>query len=303
MPTIESLKSTLGFVALLALTWAVSSTSAQTLDGKFDVGGRHIRLACQGNGYPTVVIDAGLGTAPVEDNAWQQIASKTAAVTRVCLYDRAGLGGSDPNPKPVITSLDSAADLDRALEVAGLQGPFLIVGHSIGGLHAQVFASRYPSKVAGLVLVSSTYPDQSKIWLNLMPHPLDGEPKAITDARAFLTTVQSDPLKNRERLDIRQSGEQAQQLHSLGAKPVIVLSHSPKFRMAPGLAEPLAIKLEDATQQMQRQFLQLSTNSKQHIAATAGHELPHEDPDFVVDGILEGVHEVRAARPIPGVPR
>ena len=65
--------------------------------------------------------------------------------------------------------------------------------------------------------------------------------------------------------------------------------------MVPGLAEPLAIKLENATQQMQKQFLQLSTNSKQHIAATAGHELPHEDPDFVIEGILEGVHDVRAA--------
>lgn len=102
----------------------------------------------------------------------------------------------------------AAADLNRALEVAGLHGPFLMVGHSIGGLHAQVFASRYPSEVAGLVLVSSTHPDQFKIWLNLIPHPVDGEPKAITDARAFLTTMPSDPLENPERLDIRQSGEQ-----------------------------------------------------------------------------------------------
>jgi pimeloyl-ACP methyl ester carboxylesterase len=300
MHTIEAATPTIKFVLISALIAAATLVSAQSLDGKFDVGGRHIRIACQGTGYPTVVIDAGLGTAPVEDKAWQQIASRIATTTRVCLYDRAGLGGSDPNPKPVISSMDSAGDMDRALEAAGLQGPFLVVGHSIGGLNAQVFASRYPSRVAGLVLVSSTYPDQMDIWRNLLPPPVDGEAKAITDARAFLTTIQSDPLKNQERLDFRQSGEQAQQLHSLGPKPLIVLTHSPKFRMVPGLEEPLAIKLENATQQMQKQFLQLSTNSKQRIAATAGHELPHEDPDFVVDGILEGVRDARAARPDAG---
>jgi pimeloyl-ACP methyl ester carboxylesterase len=303
MFTNKSVKSTFGFLLLLALAGTASATSAQAPDGKFDVGGRRIRLACQGEGYPTVVIDAGLGTAPVEDSAWQQIASKVAAVTRVCLYDRAGLGGSDPNPAPVITSLDSTTDMARALEAAGLHGPFLVVGHSIGGLHAQVFASRYPTKVAGLVLVSTTHPDQCNIWLSLLPPPVDGEPKIITDTRTFLKTIQSDPLKNGERLNIGKSDEQARQLHSLGSKPVIILTHSPKFRMVPSLAEPLAIQLENATQKMQKQLLQLSTNSKQLIAATAGHELPHEDPDFVVDGILEGVRNVRAARPTSGMSR
>lgn len=285
------------FAMLLALLGIACSATAQTVDGKFDVGGRGIRLVCQGSGYPTVVVDAGLGTGPVEDHPWQGIAGKVAAVTRVCLYDRAGRGGSDPNPKPVVTSADSAADMARALEVAGVQGPFLLVGHSIGGLHAQVFAARYPSKVAGLVLVSTTHPDQFNIWASLLPAAMAGEAKEITDTRVFLTTIQSDPSRNAERLDVRESEEQARQLHSLGSKPVIVLTHSPKFRMVPGLAEPLAIKLEDATQQMQKQYLRLSTNSTQHIAATAGHHLPDEAPDFVADGILEAVRDVRATRP------
>jgi pimeloyl-ACP methyl ester carboxylesterase len=295
MLTIKPTKSMLVTFVLLVLAGTAQWMFAQTPDGRFDIGGRHIRLACQGSGYPTVVIDAGLGTAPAEDSAWQKIASKVATVTRVCLYDRAGLGGSDPNPKRVITSLDSATDMDRALKVAGLKGPFLVVGHSIGGLNAQVFANHYPSEVAGLVLVSTTHPDQFNIWLSLLPPPVDGESKVIADLRTFLETIQFDPSKNEERLDVRQSEVEARQLHSLGDKPVIVLTHSPKFRMVPGLDEPLAIKLENATQQMQKQFLKLSTNSKQRIAATAGHELPHEDPDFVVAGILEGVREVRAA--------
>jgi len=286
----------LAFVLLLALTGIARSSSGQAVDGKFDVGGRHIRLACQGSGDPTVVVDSGLGIAPAEDRSWQGIAAKVAAVTRVCLYDRAGRGGSDTNPKPVTTSADAAADMAHALEVAGVQGPYLVAGHSIGGLDAQVFAARYPSRVAGLVLVSTTHPDQFNIWASLLPAAVDGEAKAITEARAFLSAVQSDPSRNPERLDFRESEEQARQLHSLGSKPVIVLTHSPKFRMAPGLPEPLAIELEAATQQMQKQYLRLSTNSTQHIAATAGHQLPDEAPEFVADGILEAVRDVRAAR-------
>lgn len=297
MSKIKSALSALLCLTLFTLAGAAYPASAQ--DGKFDIGARRIRLACKGSGFPTVVVDAGLGTAPVEDTAWQQIASKVAAVTRICLYDRAGLGGSDPNPKPVITSLDSATDMALVLDAAGLQGPFLIVGHSIGGLHVQVFASRHPARVAGLVLVSTTHPDQFNIWLSLLPSPVNGESKIITDARTFLKTIQSDPLKNPERLDIGKSEEQAHQLHSMGSKPVIILTHSPKFRMVPGLEEPLAIELENATQKMQKQFLALSSNSKQLIAATAGHELPHEAPDFVVDGILAGVRDVRAERPTP----
>lgn len=296
MFTIPPLKSALIFALISIFLGTPPKISAQTLDGKFDVGGRHIRIACQGSGSPTVVIDAGLGTAPIEDAAWQNVSFKTSVTTRVCMYDRAGLGGSEPNPKPFITSLDSVSDLHRALEVAGVHGPYLIAGQSIGGLHALVFANRYPSDVAGLVLVSSTCPDQFSTWLKLLPPPANGEAKAISDTRSFLEAILSGSSKNSEHLDVRRSTEQALQLHSLGSKTVIVLTHSPRFRMVPGLEEPLSIKLENATQQMQKEFLKLSTNSKQHIAATAGHHLQLEDPDFVISGIAEGVRDVRASR-------
>lgn len=270
----------------------------QQVDRKFDVGGRSIRLACKGAGAgaPTVVVDAGMGTAPVEDPGWQGIAAKIAPVARICLYDRAGLGGSDPAPTGIRTSLEAAADLHSALQRAGIGPPYLLAGHSIGGLHAQVFASRYPSETAGLVLVSSTHPDQMTTWLALLPPAAPDEEKAITEARTFLTSMIEDPTKNEERLDFRASAAQARALRTLGAKPVIVATHSPRYRMVPGLSEPLAIKLEAATQQMQKQFLALSSNAKQNIAAKAGHGLPHEDPSFVVDNILQGVEAVREQR-------
>jgi pimeloyl-ACP methyl ester carboxylesterase len=283
-------------LALLAFpspSFPADAPAAKGVDGQFDVGGRTIHLACQGSGSPVVVVDAGMGTAPAEDPGWQRIAREVAAVTTACLYDRAGLGASAKAPPGPRTSADAANDLHAALKAAHVPGPYLLVGHSIGGLHAQVFASRYPADTAGLVLVSSTHPDQARTWLSLLPAPVPDENKAITDVRTFLTGLASDPTKNEEMLDFRASAEQAKELRSLGSKPVVVATHSPRFRMAPGIPEPIAVKLEDATQRMQKEFLTLSTQSRQNIAATAGHGLPHEDPPFVVQNILEGVSMVR----------
>jgi pimeloyl-ACP methyl ester carboxylesterase len=288
-------------VAISALTLALSSASAAEappkVDGRFDIGGRSIRLQCWGTGTPTVVVDAGLGTAPVEDAGWQRIAARIAPTTRICLHDRAGLGGSDRAPQTVRTSLDAANDLHAALRKAGVDGPYLLVAHSIGGLHAQVFASRYPQEMAGLVLVSSIHPEQMTKWLSLLPSASPGEEKPLTETRVFLTGMIEDPSRNEERFDWRTSAAQARRLRSLGDKPVIVATHSPRFRMVPGLSQPLADRLEDATQHMQKQFLTLSSNARQNIAATAGHGLPHEAPEFVIENILQGVAAVRAAQP------
>jgi len=283
-----------GLLSVLLVITAPVAGDPAPIDGRFDIGGRSIRLACTGSGAPTVVVDAGMGTAPVEDQGWQGIAAKIAPVTRICLYDRAGLGGSDPAPTTPRTSADAAADLHAALRKAGVPGPYLLAAHSIGGLHAQVFAARYPAETAGLVLISTTHPDQMTTWLSLLPPAAADEEKAITEGRAFLTAMISDPTKNEEKLDFAASAKQAHTLTTLGAKPVIIATHSPRFRMVPGLSEPMAIKLETATQQMQKQFLSLSSNARQNIAATAGHGLPHEAPDFVVDNILEGVKLVRS---------
>ncbi|WP_429242095.1 alpha/beta fold hydrolase [Luteibacter sp. 621] len=263
------------------------------LDGRFDIGGRSIHLKCEGSGVPVVVIDAGLGTAPTEDPAWEAIAGKVASVTRVCLYDRAGLGESDPAKTRPRTSKDAAEDLHAALEKAKVAGPYLLAGHSIGGLHAQVFASLFPDDTAGLVLISSTHPDQSRAWLAVLSAPKPGEERAVSETRTFLSSVQTDPTKNEEGLDVTQSVAQARQLHTLGSKPVIVATHSPGFRMVPGLSEPVAVRLEAETQRLQKQFLSLSSDSHQKIAAKAGHGLPHEDPAFVAANILQGVEEIR----------
>jgi pimeloyl-ACP methyl ester carboxylesterase len=285
-----------GFAAMMA--WAPQSMAqAKQIDGKFDIGGRSIRLMCQGTSGPTVIVDAGLGTAPVEDRAWQGIAAKIAPLASICLYDRAGLGGSDPAFKTSRTSADAVDDLDKAARAAGLKPPFVIVGHSIGGLDAQVFASRHPADVAALVLVSSTHPDQMRRWHALLPPAKPDDPKPLADARDFLATMEHDPSKNPEKLDLLTSEVQARKLSSLGDKPVMVLTQSPTWRMVPGLAEPLAVKLEDESQRMQKEFLRFSSNARQWIALRAGHHLPDKDPELVVAGISEAVIAVRNQKP------
>ncbi|WP_454762182.1 alpha/beta fold hydrolase [Caulobacter segnis] len=294
-----AMRSALCALAAVVAAGAISPSPAagQPVDGKFDVGGRAIRLACFGEGTPTVVIDAGMGASAVGDEAWRRIAQRVAQTTRVCLSDRAGLGQSDPAPMGAVrTSADAAVDLERALKAAGIAPPFLLAGHSIGGLNAQVFASRFNQEVAGLVLISSTHPDQAQMWLAELPAPSDQEPQALTRSRTYLTKIQSDPSLNPERLDVAASNLQARALRSLGDRPVIVVTHSPRWRMEPELPEPLAERLEAVTQDLQKRFLSLSSASSQTIAPSAGHGLPHEDPAFVAKHILQGVEAVRAKR-------
>ncbi|HEX7886427.1 MAG TPA: alpha/beta hydrolase [Phenylobacterium sp.] len=114
--------------------------------------GRKLNLACAGRGSPTVLLEAGFGA---DSQAWFKVQPALAKLTRVCAYDRAGYGYSDPGPSP----RDGAAvarDLDQALAAADIAGPFIVVGHSAGGLYARLFAARRAQDVAGLVLLDPT---------------------------------------------------------------------------------------------------------------------------------------------------
>lgn len=114
--------------------------------------GRKLNLACAGHGSPTVILESGFGAGT---GAWRKVQPTLARTTRVCAYDRAGSGYSDPGPLP----RDGAAiarDLDQALRAAKVRGPFIVVGHSAGALYGRLFAARRPEDVAGLVLLDPT---------------------------------------------------------------------------------------------------------------------------------------------------
>jgi pimeloyl-ACP methyl ester carboxylesterase len=120
----------------------------------YDVGGYRLHLDCTGSGGPTVVLFNGLGLTSAN---WARVVPEVARSARVCAYDRAGQGWSEDAPQPM-GGYQAAADLHTVLERAGEEGPYVLVGHSIGGDHAMIYAARYPEQVAGMVLLDATDP-------------------------------------------------------------------------------------------------------------------------------------------------
>jgi pimeloyl-ACP methyl ester carboxylesterase len=114
-----------------------------------DVGGHRLHLNCAGTGRPTVILESGLGEAGAY---WGLISSAVARDTRVCVYDRAGRGRSDPAPVPQ-DGFAVARDLHVLLERGLVPGPFVLVGHSSGAQYVRIFAGRYPEQVAGMILL------------------------------------------------------------------------------------------------------------------------------------------------------
>jgi pimeloyl-ACP methyl ester carboxylesterase len=119
-----------------------------------DVGGHRLHLYCTGSGSPTVVLEPGAGEMAA-NLGW--ITPGVARATRVCVYDRAGRGWSEPTDSPQ-DGIGIATDLHALLHRAGVPGPYVLAGHSFGGLYVLAFAARYPDEVAGMVLVDSTAP-------------------------------------------------------------------------------------------------------------------------------------------------
>jgi pimeloyl-ACP methyl ester carboxylesterase len=120
-----------------------------------DVGGHRLHLRCAGEGTPAVVFDAALGASSL---SWSLVQPAVARVTRACSYDRAGFGWSDAGPMPR-TAGRIAGELHRLLRLGGVPPPYVLVGHSFGGLVMRLFAARHPGDVAGLVLVEPAIPD------------------------------------------------------------------------------------------------------------------------------------------------
>jgi pimeloyl-ACP methyl ester carboxylesterase len=122
-----------------------------------DVGGYSLHINCVGQGSPTVVLDAALGDFSAQ---WVRVQREVSGTTRVCAYDRAGMGWSEIGPEPR-DAKQITGELHTLLSKADIEGPYVLVGHSFGGMYMQTYAARYPDEVAGVALVdSSTEPDQ-----------------------------------------------------------------------------------------------------------------------------------------------
>jgi pimeloyl-ACP methyl ester carboxylesterase len=252
---------------------------------RVDVGGYRLYLQCIGAGSPTVVLEAGLGS-PSE--VWGLVQPGVARFTRVCAYDRAGVGGSDAGPRPR-TSGTIVAALHTLLRRAGVGGPYVLVGHSIGGFHARLYAHRYPREVAGMVLVDASHPDQLARELAALPPYRTGESAALAAVRADLADVRPDP---QEGFAWAPSAAQVRASGTLGALPLMVLTRG-RSPLPPPFPARTAARLEGVWRALQDELTHLSAHSV-HVRGTAsGHFIQEDQPALVIAAIRQVVDAAR----------
>jgi pimeloyl-ACP methyl ester carboxylesterase len=259
-----------------------------------DIGDKELRYKCEGQGTPAVIIEQGGGVSletvfswnpPV---GWAVIAPKLAKVTKVCVYDRAGLGHSSKVTSPR-TSFDAAADLQRLLTKVGVAPPYVIAGQSLGGMNARAFASAYPERIAGLILVDSSHPDQQERIARVLPPRSSDEPPVLARFR----DAPDQTALGGEWYDFTANARLMTKARDLGDKPLIVLTRSPNAKPGGPLPKEWNDAIEPVWAELQRELARLSTNSKHIVATKAGHNIQLEEPDLVLDSILDIVSQVR----------
>jgi len=307
-------------VTLLALAGALYQAIATHLDASrlpeygrlVDVGGYRLMLNCTGVGKPTVILEAGWGDVTVE---WRAVQPEIAKFARVCSYDRAGYGGSDPGPMPR-TSLQIATELHTLLRNASEKPPYVLVGSSFGGYNVRLFNGLYPDEVAGIVLADATQEDQyellPKAWNAISAAMLKhGErlerysffvvhlgigrlmlrAQGGSDDGAYLI-LQSKYLKARtsELREIRVSAEQARVADHISDKPLIVLTaaENTDTTLSNGLSKQdfeafKRIWVDD----LQMRLAQLSTRGRRIMVSRSGHDIPSDRPDSIVNAVHE----------------
>ena len=143
-------------LALAALALGLAGCGGpSSFAARYDVGGYELYLECRGSGSPVVILEAGLGGG---HGSWHKVESKLARQTRTCAYDRAGIGDSDPRPVSPVSIARPVHELHALLKYAGVHGPYVYVGHSIGGIYSLAYTRTYPRQVAGAVYVDATDP-------------------------------------------------------------------------------------------------------------------------------------------------
>lgn len=259
----------------------VPSPIAQPItNGKVDVGGYSLFLNCKGTGSPTVILDSGLDS---DSNAWVTVMPRIQNVTRVCAYDRAGLGRSEAASDVPRTSRDMVTDLHTLLNNAHLDGVFVLVGASIAGFNIRLYASEYPQEVVGMVLVDASHPDQIARFLAALPPESPDESAELQELRNSL----SEPLESRENMDIEASAEQVRNTGALGDIPLTVLTAGAES------ATEVHIRLDEVWLEMQEELAGLSSNSTHIVVPNADHCIQCDAPDVVADAILDVVNATR----------
>jgi pimeloyl-ACP methyl ester carboxylesterase len=305
-----------GLVVLAGLAGSVFESVAEAADARafpapgqmIDVGGHRLHINCVGTGTPTVVIDAGWGDSSLAWSSWVQPAA--ARTARVCTYDRAGMGYSEPGPLPR-NAERFARELHALLSGAGVPGPYVLVGHSMGGLAVRVFAHDYAAEMAGVVLIESMSPSGAKPStsatstqtdshsivdsaitlpartgvLRLLAGPLNQNAGLSPEVAGAYTALTVTPRHWQTWLDegkaMPESLAQAGAVKSFGSLPLIVLSRG------------MTVDPDQDWQTMQTGLLELSSSSQQQFADKSGHNIELDQPEAAVGAIEAMVEQIR----------
>jgi pimeloyl-ACP methyl ester carboxylesterase len=259
--------------------------------GLYDIGGRSLYLWCTGSGSPTVILEAGYTTPPT---TWLPIQPAISPLTTVCSYDRANIpgGASDPVATPR-TGTDVVHDLHALLQTAGVPGPYVFAGHSIGGIYARLYASEYPDEVVGMVLEDSSHEDQDVRAKELVGDQL---------WEAF--EAQNAGFPDPEGLDFAATFDQmraARAASPLRPMPLVVLTAGlpPDPSLFPA---GWPVEADEALhRELQDDLASLVPNAHHVIAEESGHFIHGDQPDLVIEAIRQVVAAVRdpATWPVP----
>src|SRR5215210_6971434 len=275
-----------------------------------DVNGHLMHINCVGEGGPTVILEAANFGMSAH---WVRVQQQLAKSTRVCAYDRAGMGWSESGPEPR-DARQISSELHTLLGGADTEGPYVLVGHSYGGLYAQMYAARYPNQVAGVVLVDSSHPEQFTRseegramyeqtrrmgafvpWLTRLgvirltdfypAHP-DLPAQQRAQIEAFNSSTQQVATTAEEFSATPETNAQVRSAQSLGDKPLAAISA--------GQQSPDWLEMQD-------ELAALSPNSIHRVVDGATHEsLLYDKGDSQVTSaaIEQVVKAARADRPL-----
>lgn len=276
-----------------------------------ELDGKRSHLHCTGQGSPTVILEAGLGVAGSRN--WVGIQPEIAAVTRVCSYDRAGILWSEPRDGPR-DAARIAAELHGLLDVASESPPYVMVGHSLGGLLVRVYDDRYPGEVAGLVFVDASHPQQYdrypaevleyvsearaslpslrlfRLWAAVGGYRLRLPPAEDAVGGFLPRTVPWGFLGERAARDA--IAAQVAETGALGDRPLVVLTAGvgPRF---PGVSDEVVEDFHDVWLELQAELASLSTNSVHRTIEGATHDIHRDDPGAVIAAVEAVVNAVR----------
>jgi len=289
-----------------------------------DVGGYRLHITCVGTGSPTVMLLHGNGGTSLD---WYGVQPAIATTTRVCAYDRAGMGWSDAGPGPR-DAQQIVHELHTLLTNAVIAGPYVLVGHSFGGLYTRVYADQYPDEVAGMVLVDASHPDMwartpggQNIYTSSvqmggilaalapfgitrlqattthLPPNYDMPPERYAEYQALRSSTRSWNAALAELRATPATMDQVRTTRSLGPMPLVVLTARGDHTQG----GQQALEIEQLHVALQNELAALSTNSTHRIVEGSDHQslqFNATHASVTSAAILEVVETARSGQPL-----